>query len=43
MKINLFILNVYHDISKDQIEKVLFKLVRGLNELIESIEVLKQI
>ena len=29
-----FILNVYHDISKDQIEKVLFKLVHGLIESI---------
>lgn len=29
-----FILNVYHDISRDQIEKVLFKLV---HELIESV------
>ncbi|WP_370807745.1 TetR-like C-terminal domain-containing protein [Faecalibacillus intestinalis] len=28
-----FILNVYHDISKDQIEKVLFKLVHGLIEI----------
>ena len=29
-----FILNVYHDISRDQIEKVLFKLVHGLIESI---------
>lgn len=29
-----FILNVYHDVSRDQIEKLLFKLVR---ELIESV------